>query len=749
MLKSLLLVMIFASVSWSQSVTIEKVARPPKLEDFLGGGNVPGFARISGFRQNKPDDGKPVSRETVAWVAYDDENFYAAFFCKADPASLRAHMAKRDDIETDDFVGLFLDTFHDKLHNFSFFVNPLGIQADEFGTEGQEDDYTFDAVWKSEGRITSDGYAVLMAIPFRSLRFPKADIQTWGIGLGRFIPELSEDSFWPYNTSAKEGFATQLGTLEGLRGISPGRNVQFIPYGVFGASHFLSDPDTGPPQFRQRYDHRAGLDAKMILHDAFTLDVTVNPDFSQVESDSPQVTIDQRFEVFFPEKRPFFLENANYFHTPEMLFFSRRIADPEFGVRLTGSANGWTAGLLAMDDRAPGQQPGAAEFEPGKRALIGAGRLQREFGNESTVGVLFTNYAFAGSAERVISLDTRLRLGSNWVFTGQAARSQTNYAGGTRPRGSLVHGELEYEDLHLQVSSAFRSLGPGFVSTLSYIPRVDIRQGEHSVGWKWRPSSRIVKSFGPVLEMEEDWDHTGALQDWSISPGFSAELIGNTRLHVARAEALEVFHHLNFRKHSTDFSLHSELSRLVELDFNFGSGSDVNYQPATGVQPFLGFGHELSAHIAVRPSKKLKLTESYIFSNLSTLERSRIAAEFGSGAVFNNHLIRSQLNYQFTRELSLRTIIDYNGVLPNTSLIDLTPAKKVTADFLLTWLATPGTAIYLGYTNTHENLAILPGASPALAQSLPPTPDYVGTIPGPSTTTGRQLFVKVSYLFRR
>ena len=406
-------------------------------------------------------------------------------------------MARREDIFSDDEVALYLDTFHDKQHVFSFFVNPFGIQADSIETEGQEEDFSFDTLWKSEGRLTPDGYAVLMAIPFRSLRFSAATVQEWGFGVARFIPAQSESAYWPLYTSRIEGFAPQLATLEGLENISPGRNIQFIPYLTFDSSHFLDA--TAAPLYRQIDQGRGGLDAKAVIHDSFTLDVTLNPDFSQVETNDPKVTVDQRFEVFFPEKRPFFLENANYFQTPENLFFSRRIQNPKYGARLTGKAGKWLVGLLAIDDRTPVLDPFAGS------AVIGVARVQRQFLNQSTVGFLFTDYELNGVSERTFSADTRLRLNSNLVFTGQAAKGFN--------RGSMFHADLNYTGLHLTAQSTFRSLSPDFYSTLSYIPRVDIRQGVHTVAWKWLPSGRIVKSYGPTMTVTEDWDHTGALQD--------------------------------------------------------------------------------------------------------------------------------------------------------------------------------------------------------------------------------------------
>ncbi len=355
------------------ALRIPRVTVPPKLEDYLDGESARSDARVTGFIQREPKDGEPISQETTVYLSYDDKNFYAVFVCKDEPDKVRAHLVKREAIFGDDVVGLLLDTYHDRRRAYEFLVNPLGIQLDGIATEGQEDDFSFDTLWHSEGKVTSFGFVVWMAIPFRSLRFTSDDVQTWGIALGRIIPRTNEEAFWPRITRSITGFAQQMATLEGIEQISPGRNIQIIPYGFFARARFLDD-QTG--QLRTDTDTRAGVDAKIVLKDSFTLDITANPDFSQVESDEPQVTINQRFEVFFPEKRPFFLENAGFFQTPENLFFSRRVADPQFGVRLTGKTGPWALGVLGMDDRAPGR---LADDNPldGERAAIGVFRVQR------------------------------------------------------------------------------------------------------------------------------------------------------------------------------------------------------------------------------------------------------------------------------------------------------------------------------------------------------------------------------------
>jgi hypothetical protein len=244
---------------------IPKVSRPPKMQDFLD--NVPREAelKITDFRQFDPGDGDPVSQPTTAYLSYDQKNLYVAFICIDDPSKIRAHITRRDSgIFTDDWVDVSIDTFHDHRRNFGFTVNPYGIQMDYIHSENTDDD-SFDTLWYSEGKITTEGYVVFIAIPFKSLRFPHTASQEWGILLSRFILRNNESSSWPYVTRRLlPSWTGQFGHLKGLENISPGRNIQFIPYGMFSANRFL-DPAAAGLTYRTESDARAGVDTKMIL----------------------------------------------------------------------------------------------------------------------------------------------------------------------------------------------------------------------------------------------------------------------------------------------------------------------------------------------------------------------------------------------------------------------------------------------------------------------------------------------------
>lgn len=701
---------------------ISRTSRPPLIEDFAAGDPPDSMPPVSDFRQFEPGDDVPVSDSTTAYLSYDDAHLYVVFVCHGDPRQVRAGLAKREDIAVDDGVAVYLDTFHDRTHAYLFQTNPLGVQLDGIVTEGQDDDYSFDAVWQSDARLTADGYVVRMAIPFKSLRFRRAPTQTWGIALVRHIRRNNEDSFWPYVTKRVAGLVPQFAVLEGLHDISPGRNLQAIPYGTFAGARFL---DTETPAFRTAHDQRLGVDLKGVIRDAATVDATVNPDFSQVESDEPQVTVNERFETFYPEKRPFFIENAGYFQTPVNLFFSRRIADPSMGLRLTGKAGRWAFGAIAIDDRAPGELP-TGEASGTSRAGVGALRLQRLVGRESSIGVLASDRSLGGAWNRVASADTRLRLTKTWTFTGQAVATAAADSTGPRSSGTGYYAQLFRDGRNLDYSATYLDLSPGFDAQLGFVERTGIRQLEQALELVRRPSGAVVK-IGPTFSTLFDWDRDGLLLDRELQAAFEVKLVGETKLQLKRTEAFERFHDVPFDTHETGLTLETEWLRWLALSTRLKVGTAVNHKPPSGVAPFLG--DELKGEIVFtfRPAARLRVDHTFLYERLSTL----------SARIFTDRILREKVNYQFGRALSLRAIVDYSAVTRDSTLSRLDPERRWALDLLLTYLVHPGTALYLGYRDGYENLAILPGTPPTLARTDAPT-----------TSTGRQVFLKLSYLLQ-
>jgi hypothetical protein len=420
-------------------LTIPRVQGVPQLQNFLkmrpDGQVEKEMAKVTGFIQQLPSDGQPASQETEVYMGYDEDNLYVVFVAFDDePERIRARMNRRENVFNDDMVEIMLDTFNDRRRAFAFLTNPLGVQWDALWTEGSSFDESFDTLWHSEGRLTAQGYVVRMAIPFKSLRFPATQEQTWGIILLRELARgNAEQSFWQRVSSRVEGRLNQAAKLQIKTSISPSRNLQLIPYGNYRTLRFLNDQGAAGPGFTtDPVDASAGLDVKWVAKDNLAVDMTLNPDFSQVESDEPQVTVNQRFEVFFPEKRPFFLENADLFSTPFNLVFTRRIADPQLGARITGKAGPYAFGGIVTDDEAPGKRLTASDPQHGKRAFFNIFRVSRDILSQSKIGLIYAGREFSGSYNRVAGVHGRLKLTQNWAMPFMAAMRYSKLEDGTR-----------------------------------------------------------------------------------------------------------------------------------------------------------------------------------------------------------------------------------------------------------------------------------------------------------------------------
>lgn len=680
---------------------------------------------VTTFRQREPRDGAPASRETTAWLSYDDQNLYVVFACEDDPAQVRASVARREDITSDDYVAVYLDTFRDGKRSYVFMVNPRGVQRDGILTEGQDEDFNFDAVWSSEGRLTDEGWVVRITIPFRSLRFPRAPVQTWGLAVGRGIQRNDERSYWPYITERLASFVPQFAEARGLADISPGLNLQLDPYTTFARARVLDD-DADVPAFRSLDDERFGADAKLVLRDALTLDATINPDFSQVETDDPQVTVNRRFEVYYPEKRPFFLENAGYFQTPVNLFFSRRIVDPQGGLRLTGKAGGWTVGAMVMRDRAPAEATWG-EVPAGRAARVGAVRVQHELGEESTLGILATDRALAGRSNRVLSADARLRLGDVWSFTGQFARSFDHDAEGRYASGTAAHAQWERDGRHFGYEGEYGLFTRSFNAPLAFVERVAVRELQQEASYAWRPDSGPVVEWGPSLAAEWVWDPSGALLDRELSGLFEVSLVASTSLEIEHARLFEMYDDFAFHPSITAVSVGTEWLKWLSLDVSHEWGTAVNHDPADGLDPFLASAAETEVELTMRPTASLRWDQAFITSGL----------EAGNGRdLVTERMHRTKVNYQFSRFLSIRAIVDRKTEVADTTLFDGEGFEgRWSFDLLLAYVPRPGTAVYVGYTDRLEGITFRRGPEPRIEASRR---DH--------TSTARQLFVKLSYL---
>jgi hypothetical protein len=790
------------------ALTIPRLQRAPVLDDFLTmqpqGEIALQMAKVTGFTQRNPHDGESVSEPTDAYLGYDQKNLYVVFVCFDDPKKVRARMSRREDIYDDDQVEVILDTFHDRRRAYAFQTTPLGVQWDAIWTEASREEETqghfdtsFDAVWDSRGKVTDRGFVVWMAVPFKSLRFPAARQQEWGIILYRGIQRKTEDSFWPHISLRVEGRLGQAATLYGLEGISPGRDIELIPYGLMRGFRALDTRDFSNPYFQKATAQgQPGMDAKFVIRDHFVVDMTANPDFSQVESEDPQITVNQRYAVYFPEKRPFFLENEDFFRSPMDLVFTRSIRAPSAGIRLTGKDGPYSVGLMATDDRSPGLAvPDSSPFS-GIRSYFAIARVSRDIFRQSSVGLLYTDWECptTGEFNRIGGVDAHLKFNANWTLDGQAVTSSSNlnlncegnlypFSSGNRGNNNYYAGpaerlHLHRDGLHFSYDGIYSDISPGFVSVPGFINRVDIRETTQQADYRFRPKKGWVVDWGPSVVGRYDFDHTGLRLDADYRAYLAIQGRGQTIIILNPYEELRerlrprdfCFYGFypfcapttlgaqDYHEHTSGTSIQTGYFKKATLAASYYWGDNINFvapppvDPASSTpytQPFLSREDLANASVTFRPIKPLKIENTYLFEHLRATRSAYLfeLSQFpGAGrSILNDHILRSKWNWQFTPQLSVRLILQYNSLLAGTPGVGspytyLPTSKQFNADFLVTYLVHPGTAIYVGYNSDLQNLSVVPRAATS--------PGYVTNTARGYLNDSRQFFVKVSYLFR-
>ena len=745
-------------------VSVPRVTEPPRLEDFLEmrpSAKWEGkLAKVDNFIQRLPSDGQPSTQKTEAYLGYDDRYFYCIFVAfDSEPSKVRGNRTPRDNVTGDDKLDLFLDTYHDRRRAYVFTVNAYGHQMDGLWTEGPRNQYddTWDAVWESRGQLTEQGFVTWIAVPFKSLRFPATEEQTWGIVLVRWIVRNNESATWPRVSTRIEGRMSQEATLQGLRGISPGHGDMLIPYAYTRSFRTLDQSIPTEPFFQSKtLEPRVGADAKLVLKQSFSLDMTVNPDFSQVESDQPQITVNRRFEAYFPEKRPFFLENPSFFETPLNLLFTRNIADPQFGVRLTGKRGPYAIGALFADDRSPGESVAAGDPLYDKRAFFTVVRVNRDIFRQSTVGLIFTDRELAGTFNRVGGLDTRFKLHKNWWVTAQAVASSTTLPGGARSAGPAYKTQARFDGRTFYSNAEYNDLSPGFNTLTGFIStetverpinvgrtitrpplRTDMRGASEIAMYRFRPEGKHLISWGPTAFINPVWDHHGNRLDMYQDYTMSWEFTGQTAFELYYQADQEMLRPQDFAgltanqvysHHRQGAYFETALLTQLALKADYSQGAQLNVVPPSGQLPLLANLSQASLSLVVRPERHLRIENTYLLDRLV----DRTTGE----SVFNNDIIRSVWTWQFNRKLSVRVIPQYNSVLANPARTSLGTSKNFNADFLVTYLLNPFTALYIGYNRNMDNLELLPYTP---YNQLLRTQGLL--------TDGHQFFVKFSYLF--
>jgi hypothetical protein len=720
-------------------------------------------ARLGGFSEYQPADGRPASERTEVLVWYSPKALHLGILAfDAAPGSVRATVAERDNLSNDDWVRVYLDTFNDRRRAFIFGVNPLGVQEDGVQTEGgfnagmmrgmggggmlggnfmsgQVDlspDYQFD----SKGRVTEDGYVVEIRIPFKSLRYPGGAPLRWGINIQRKTQRTGRSDTW---TDAKRvaSFLAQAGTMEGLHDLQRGVVTELQPF-VTGSVDGARQDDGG-----YRYG-AADIEPGANLRFGFTnisLDTTANPDFSQVETDAAQVTVNERFALFYPEKRPFFLEGIELFATPNQLVYTRQIGDPIAGGKITGKVGKTGIAFLSAPD-----DTGDAT------AWFHIARIRQDVGKDSLAGVTYTDRTETAGFNRVLAADARLVFKKLYYVLGQAGGSWTGRDGATLS-SPMWQGEFDRTARTWGFNYKLTGFGEHFETQSGYVPRANIVEGRASnrLTYYGARAARL-ESFSGFLSLNRIWEYAAFGSAGAIEGGASLNL--NSVLRGGWASSVSInrsFVHFDPEIYE-GYEIVGPADGLVPMAVpdgvaswsgtytlttpvfqRFNTSVSVSYGgTAIFAEAADGSQFRATASLTLRPARSVRVEGSLVATQIT---RERDGSEYAQSTI-----PRLKVEYQPRRSLFFRLVTEYQfnhrdalyapatgqPIYIGGAPVSGYDTNGLRADLLCSFEPTPGTVAFFGY-----------GASLAKDPMAYATPGYVRTSDG--------FFVKLAYIFRR
>lgn len=705
-------------------LTLGKLTAPPKIDGLLSEGEWQGAVKAELNFQIEPGDNIAASEKTEVFLAADRETLFIAFHAfDSDPSAIRARVSKRDDINEDDLVVLLIDTFNDRQRAYRFSFNPLGIQQDGVFTE-QAVDESWDTQYESKGQWTKDGYLVEAAIPFKSIRFKAGRDAKWGLHLRRVIARKVERTSWQPVRRDVGSLLLQMGELNGLDEVYSGRTLDLIPTVIGSINSEREAIAAMPGQARlntvNKFD--PGLTAIYSVTPNLTLAATINPDFSQVEADVPQINTNQRFALFYPERRPFFLEGVDVFDPLPSKGFkllnTRTIIDPDWGVKLTGKLGRNAIGLLVASDRAPGLQVASDDPNFGQNALLTVARWQRSFRQDSAVGAFFTNRRFGNTSNTVLAGETRLRVGKAANFGFQLVRTRTTDQRGQTQSDWATNTRFGNSGRHWRIFLSDEFVGSDYSAQAGFIQRRGYHQQLADVGrvfWA-KEGTKLNKWLvyvWPYLYAQRSKQPGGLAEVEFFDPAIDFQLQRGISLTYYHSRTREGFagRELSYKFDHVDYKMFA--LKKITISGRADWGEAIFYDPR---HPQVGRRLDWNADLGFRPNDKLNISLLYLKSRLNN---AATGARF-----FNQEIMRNRTTYQFTPYHSFRGIFDYD-----TSL------RQFGASLLYAYAPRPNTALYLGWNDLLFN-----GYDPLFEQRRRDV-RFV--------QQRRTFFMKLSYNFRR
>ncbi|WP_138430872.1 carbohydrate binding family 9 domain-containing protein [Fodinibius saliphilus] len=686
--------------------------------------------------QVMPDDNASATVQTKVKMLYSKEYLYIGFWAKdPNPQNIRANISDRDKSFRDDFVGVFVDPFNNNQNAYELFSNPLGIQMDGMRS-GNNEDMNFDLLWYSEGKITDEGYQVVMKVPFASLNFPDKKVQDWSIQFIRNYPRSTRYQFtWSDVSVDNSCLICQNGEMKGVKNIESSNAVEFLPYGMGYQNSTLKNPENSSNLNHGRINGRIGGSVSYSPNSTSSINAVVNPDFSQVETDAAQIGANETFALYYPEKRPFFMRRSDLFATRENLFYSRMINRPIAAGKYTHQADNFSLAFLTAYDRdSPFLVPGKYSSSLVRSDIDAYNNIFRgkyNFGSESYIGGLFTARNQGEGSNYVGSIDWNILLADQYYFSGQLGYSSTKELddstlmsegrvfgekrydaafNGEQYGGTLVSAEFSREAKYYNFDFEYKSFSPTFQTQSGFINRTDRRQLEASQSIAYYPNKDWLSRGRVSVSGVWRYDFGGQFQERFIYTRWSNNLAGQTYLSFSYLPLNDEHFRGEFftRLHRTMVNLQSNPMDMLSFGGNVNFGRYI-YKSNN---PQLGRGYNASVYTTLKPSSRLELSLRYNYSTLSSVEDDQ---EFYSGSIF-----RMTGNYNFSRRLFARVITQYNSFKEQIQLYPLVYYK-----------VNPFTKFYIGMTDYMNHFDS-------------GKPDGLGGF----TETDRQFFVKFQYLIQ-
>ncbi len=765
----------------SAPVRLVRFEKPPVIDGKLDDAVWQQAAVFKDFYQTDPGYNTQASFPTEVRMGYDAKTLYIAFRAYDEPGKVRATIPKRDDVFADDTIRVFLDTYNDQRKAYVLTFNPVGVQQDGIRTEGAGVDWSVDIVMESKGALLPDGYAVEVAIPFKSLRYAAGKDKLWGLQIFRQIQHLNNesDSWMPLSRDIS-GVLNQAGHITGLEGLATERNFELIPSLTLSengrrARSFTPPVDPATGQFvadpgrmlNQPIGFDPGLTAKLGITPTITLDAALNPDFAQVEADSPVVLVNQRFPIFFQEKRPFFLEGKDVFLTPITAVHTRAIVDPDYAVKLTGKQGRNTFGLLFASDNAPGNfsqderndpflRPAIERFLD-KNAYVGVARLKRDFGKQNTLGLIATTYNFIEKHNDLGGFDGRFKLNPKTVFTFQALGTNsrrrlrdpfTGQFGQHTLNGFGYNYNLDYSAKNWGYNLNGVGFTRGYRADVGFTQRTDNNNHQLNARWNTDPKQKgTVRQWRASLFADMQHNFQGHSQRWDIQPFFGFNMPRQTFVTFGYRRAYERLFAKEFGlvrffgpdderttyKWSAIVNAESQLTKqfyffvsvvrdMHVFDFDFGaapkftraSPAALLLGPSAPLDPGPGNLWNIQAVLDYKPNNALHTSLNYTKQQLIRNDTHLVA--------FDDNIYSWRTTYQFTRFTFARVRFDYDTI-----------PSQLRVNALMGYTPNPGTAFYVGYNDDLRRNGFSP---------------FTGQLEPGFRRNGRQFFVKMSYLFR-